>query len=88
MFPYTLRITPRGWFAIMILPGKMAPDRQYSSPDLEEKISREAMDSMLRKLSMIVDTAKSACNKPSWVWFFDNINYSWPGVREIAIRRL
>ena len=28
-----------------------------------EKIPREAMDSMLRKLSMIVHTAKAACNK-------------------------
>ena len=28
-----------------------------------EKIPREAMDSMLRKLSMIVHTAKATCNK-------------------------
>ena len=42
--------------------------RQSTNTDLQEKMSREVMDSMLRKLSMIVDTAKAACNKLSWVW--------------------
>ena len=54
---------------------------QYRSPGLEEKISREAIDSLLHKLSicMIVHTAKAACTKHSWVWFFDNMKYFWPG---------
>ena len=44
--------------------GKMATESSgSSSPGLVEKIPREAMDSMLRKLSMIVHTAKAACNK-------------------------
>ena len=38
-------------------------EHQYSSPGLREKISREAMVSTLRKLSMIVLIAKAACNK-------------------------
>ena len=60
---------------------------QYSSPGLEAKIPREAMDSTLCKLSMLVRTDKAACNKHSWVWFFDNMRYFWPGTREIGIRR-
>ena len=45
--------------------GKMATESKSgsSSPGLVEKILREAMDSMLRKLSMIIHTAKAACNK-------------------------
>ena len=55
--PYhTTRLVRYNGFA-----GKMAT--ASSSPGLVEKIPREAMDSMLRKLSMIVHTAKAACNK-------------------------
>ena len=41
--------------------------RQSANTDLEE-MSREATDSTLGKLSVMVDTAKAACNKLSWVW--------------------
>ena len=66
--------------------GKMATEHRESSgsssPGLVEKIPREAMDSMLRKLSMIVHTAKAACNKTrGWT-----VVYFWPCTREIAIR--
>ena len=72
MFLYTLRITPRGLFAIMNLPGKTA---------IEEKISRKALDSTPCKLSMIVRIAKAACWECSWVWFFDSMKL---GTREVA----
>ena len=41
----------------------MQRECQYSSPGLREKISREAMDSTLCKLFMIVHITKAACNK-------------------------
>ena len=80
-FPYTLNIMPHGLFTIMNLP---STGHQYSSLGLKEKISREAMDSTLRKLSIIIRTAKTACKKHSWVLFFDN---TMKGIFEIFCTR-
>ena len=53
-------------------------------------MSREAMDSTLGKLSVMVDTAKAACNKLSWVWSLTKLLLGrfYIGAREIAIHRL
>ena len=51
-------------FTIMNLPGMMSTEHLYSSPGLEEKISREVMDSMLRKMSVIVQLRLHVINTP------------------------
>ena len=72
MFPYImLRIIPHG-LRHNEFSGKdaMATERapvQQSCHGHREKISREAMDSTLHKLSMIVLIAKVAYNKHRWV---------------------
>jgi hypothetical protein len=60
MFPYMLRIIPHGLLATMIF-REWWPQREHqcSSPGLKEKPSREAMDSTLRKLSMIIHIENS-----------------------------
>jgi hypothetical protein len=59
MLPYMLRITPHGLLAMIFRERWPQRERQCSGAGLEEKISREAMNSTLRKLSMIIHIAKA-----------------------------
>ena len=68
MFPYAVSVLHHAVSAILNLPGKMATERVPVQQSWSwEKISREAMDSTLCKLSMIVRIAKAASNKHPWV---------------------
>ena len=80
VFLYTLRITPHGLRHNEFARKDGQRERQYSSPGLREKLLREAMNSTLCKLSMIIHIPKAACNKHPWVWF--NMKYFWPSTKE------
>ena len=56
MFPYTLRITPRGLSKIMNLPGKKAKDEAIEGAMCESNPTKKAMEGMPCELSMLVCT--------------------------------